>query len=170
MSQIKIFKENKGYSLMEMIVVISLLGVVGVIVSGFLISTMKANSKAEITKEVRQNGDYVLSVLQGAILNSLSVSCTNPSANIKIIRVTDLNNQITDYTCNITEKKISSGSARLTGTNIAVTNCIFSCNTTSGRPTKVTIDFTIGNKSSTNLRPEEKSSVNFKSEVITRNY
>lgn len=150
---------------MEMIVVISLLGIVGVIVSGFLIATMKANSKAEITKEVRQNGDYALSVMQGMILNSLSVSCPNPTT----IRVTDLGNQLTDFVCNTTEGKISSNSARLTGTNILVKSCNFSCSLSPGKPTRVTIDFIIGNKG-TGLRPEEKSSVNFKSEVMTRNY
>jgi prepilin-type N-terminal cleavage/methylation domain-containing protein len=165
MSLTKLLKENKGYSLMEMIVVISLLGVVGVIVSGFLITTMKANSKAEITKEVRQNGDYVLSVMQGAILNSLSVGCTPPN----IIRVIDANNQPIVFKC--AADGISSNSAKLTGTNVAVKNCDFSCPLSPGKPTKVIINFSIGNKGvDANLRPEEKTTVNFKSEVITRNY
>lgn len=154
---------------MEMIVVISLLGVVGVIVSGFLIATMKANSKAEITKEVRQNGDYALSVMQGMILNSLSVGCTPPY----VISVRDIENQLTVFRCNTTTGIISSNSANLsanlTGPNVGVSNCNFSCSLSPGKPTRVTIDFIIGNKG-TGLRPEEKSSVNFKSEVMTRNY
>jgi prepilin-type N-terminal cleavage/methylation domain-containing protein len=165
MFQIKKLKENKGYSLMEMIVVISMLGLVGVIVSGFLLSTMKANSKAEITKEVRQNGDYALSVMQGMILNSLSVSCPNSTT----IRVTDLNNQLIDFVCNTAEGKISSNSASLTGSNVAVKSCSFSCTSSPGKPTRVVINFSIGNKG-TGLRPEEKSTINFKSEVVTRNY
>lgn len=153
---------------MEMIVVVSLLGVVGVIVSGFLIATMKANSKAEITKEVRQNGDYVLSVMQGIIINSLSVGCTSPN----FINVIDINNQLTVFNCSTTGTGIiSSNSARLTGTNVAVKGCNFSCVSSPGKPTKVIIDFSIGNKGTdANLRPEEKSTVNFKSEVVTRNY
>jgi len=162
-----------GFTLIEAVIAISILSLVGLISSSFLLTTLSSSSKVEVSKEVRQNGDYALSVMKGLILSADSVTCQD-SENI---RVQDVNGGITTFTCDeTTAYKISSasaaGSVDLTGSNVAVTNCNFTCTAIAGGPTNVGIGFTVSQKTSGSLtpRPNERSSQNFQSEVMMRNF
>lgn len=172
MSQIK----TDGFTLIEMLITISIVCVLAVIASGFLLSSISGSGKAEIGKEVRQNGNYALNVMQKMILNSKIITCpTPPAPNVgKEIDVTDINGELTKFICDDTEPnyKISSVSASsydLTGSNVAVSFCNFVCDVTPGRPSLVDIEFTVNQKGDS-LRPNEKASINFKTEVMTKNY
>jgi len=161
-----------GFTLIEMMVAISILGIVAVIVSGFLLTTLNGSGKAEVNKEVRQNGSYALSVMEGLILNAINVGCTAPPPTIYI---TDINGQVATISCDTTNLKIASssaaGSVDLTASNVAVSNCNFTCTPLTGGPTKVDILFTVSQKTSgLTPRPNETMSIDFQSEVITRNY
>ncbi|HUV72185.1 MAG TPA: type II secretion system protein [Clostridia bacterium] len=163
MWQNKKIVSKAGFSLIEMIVVITILGLVAVIASGFLLTTMMAGSKAEATKEVRQNGDYAISVMETLILSSRSVGCTAGQSGIN---VTDLEGNMTTFLCQGT--KITSNSASLTGSNVAVSNCQFTCETDLGIPTAVGIGFSVS-QAGTNLRAAEKATMSFSTKVITKN-
>lgn len=156
-------EDQSGFSLIEMIVVMTILGLVAVIASGFLLTSMMAGNKSEITKEVRQNGDYAISVMETLILSSRSVGCT---ANGTGVNVTDLEGNTTTFLCEGT--KITSNSASLTGSNVAVSNCQFTCEAEFGKPTAVGIGFSVS-QAGTNLRAAEKASMSFSSKVITKN-
>jgi len=163
--------EAGGFTLIEMMVAISILGIVAVIVSGFLLTTLSGSGKAEVNKEVRQNGNYALSVIEGLILNAINVGCTPPLT----INITDINGQMATISCDTTNFKIASssaaGSVDLTASNVAVSNCNFTCASLTGGPTKVDILFTVSQKTSGLIpKPNEKMSIDFQSEVMTRNY
>lgn len=166
-----------GFTLIEMIVAISILGIVSLIGTGLLFTSLSSSGKAEIDKEVRQNGNYALSVMEGLIISSKNIACpTPPAANAsKEIDVTDINGQLTQFICDDSaDHKISSVSASagtfvLTATNVAVTNCNFTCATTVGNPTTVGIGFSVSQVGSSG-RPNEKSSASFETQVSARNY
>ncbi len=160
---IKFKPAEGGFSLIEIIVVISIMGLIAVIASGFLLVSMAASQKAQITKEVRQNGNYALSVMEGMVLNSLFVGCSSPN----IIRTEDDQREPTVFLCS--QGKISSNSANLTNDRILISDCDFSCESPSGRPTKVKIKFT-ASQSGVGLRASEKASLIFKTEVVTKNF
>lgn len=152
--------------MIEMIVTLAILALIVVIASGFLFTTISSSKKVEVTKEVRQNGSYALSVMEGLISTSRSVvSCSDN----KII-VLDQDGFFTTFECDETNGRISSNSASLTGSNVTVSGCNFSCTTDTGRPVKVSLDFIVSQKSSVTLRPSEKSSMLFQTEVMTKNY
>lgn len=163
-----------GFTFIEMIVAISILGIVALIGTGFLLTSLSSSGKAEINKEVRQNGNFALSTMEGLIISSKSVSC--PTADE--IDVIDTNGQLTQFICydSAPDYKISSVSASflppityiLTADNVAVTDCSFICTTTAGSPTNVRISFIVSQK--TGSRPNEKASVSFQTQVNTRNY
>lgn len=156
-----------GFTLIEVLAAISILGLVGLISSSFFLTILSSSSKAEVAKEVRQNGDYVLSVMQGLILSASSASCSDDH---KSIAIKDTNGSPTTFSCNeTTTYKISSNSADLTGSNVLVSGCSFICEQVAGAPTKVSVEFTVSQKGSGTLRPSEKSSQIFKSEIIMRN-
>jgi len=166
-----------GFTFIEMIVAISILGIVALIGTGFLLTTLSSSGKAEINKEVRQNGNFALSIMEGLIISAENISC--PTADE--IDVIDINGQLTKFICydSAPDYKISSVSSTfsppttttyiLTADNVAVTDCNFTCTTIVGNPTTVGIGFTVSQVGSSG-RPSEKSSVSFQTQVSTRNY
>lgn len=165
--------QTSGFTFMEIIIAISLLGIISVIFSGFLITVISGGSKSEISKEVRQNGNFALSVIEGLVLNSVAVSCPD-LVNNHLLSIKDVNGNFADIRClGDPDYYISSSSAgtvlNLTGDNVAVNPCSFTCDHTPGKPTKVTVDFSVSQKG-TSLRPNEKSTINFQTEINTRNY
>ncbi len=64
------FKIRKGYTLIEFLVVISILGLSVGSVLMFLTSTLKGANQANVTSEVKQNGQAVLDNLQSQIRSS----------------------------------------------------------------------------------------------------
>lgn len=171
-----------GFTFIEMIVAISILGVVALIGTGFLLTSLSSSGKAEINKEVRQNGNFALSTMEGLIISSKNVACpTPPTANAgKEIDVTDINGQLTQFICeDSADYRISSVSSTfsppttttyiLTADNVAITDCNFTCTTIIGNPTTVGIGFSVSQVGSSG-RPNEKSSMGFQTQVSTRNY
>lgn len=156
---------HQGFTLLEILVVISLIGLISVTASGFLIVSLRSSSKANIVKEVRQSGSYALSVMEGLILTSVSVGCTPPHT----INVKDKDGYLTSFACN-EEGTISSSSANLTSTNLTVAknSCNFSCVARPGFPTKVHIEFVL-QKGDSDSKPSEGASVKFETEVLSRN-
>lgn len=172
MLPIKIKRQlTSGFTLIEMIVVITLLGLVSVIASGFLLTSMIAGSKAEITKEVRQSGAYALSVMEGLIINAATVTCSD---DFKTITTIDLNGYQNLFVCDENAGKIASNTATLqtdlTNTNVKISTCQFQCSGGSGKPTQVDIQFRVSQKDSTATRSEEKASIDFKIVVATKNH
>ena len=168
-------KLKAGFSLIEMIIVVSILGLIAVISSGFLLVSLMASNKAEATKEVRQNGNYALSVIEGLILNSTSVGCTGVSN--EEIWTKDLENNLATVIFDSASKRIASFSGSLgvatstylTGSNVTVSDCIFTCVQDPGRPAKVVINFAVS-KGGSGARPSEKASLQFQTTVVTKNY
>jgi len=170
----KVKNWENGFSLIEMIVVISILGVVMVIASSFLLVSLMASSKAEITKEVRQSGNQALSVIEGMILNSLDVGCTIGTTGGSGIWVKGIDNNLSTVVFDETYHTIASISANktysLTSTNVSVTNGSFTCGIKNpGQPTKIGVSFSVG-IGGVSSRPSEKAALDFQTEVVTRNY
>lgn len=155
-----------GFSLIELILVVSILAIVVIMASNFLLSTLSSSGKAGITKEVKQNGNFALSVMEALILNSTSVNCPDD----KTISLTDTEGSTTVFFCDETEGKISSNSANLTADNVKVFACQFTCENNVGKPSKVSINFSVREKSALTLRPGEKTSLDFQTEVVTKNF
>lgn len=153
---------RRGFTLIEMIIVMGLLGLISVVASGFLLVSMMASSKAQVTKEARQSGAYALSVMEGMILNSASVGCT-PAENV--INIKDFGGNLTTFQC--LSGQIASNGAALTAGNVEVSNCVFDCTITPGLPGKVAINFTVSRAKGT--RVDERASVVFSTQVITGN-
>ena len=161
MSPIK--KNGFGFTLIEVLIFISILVIILGICFSFLLITFSGSSKADALKEVKQNGNFALSSMEKFALSAKKVECSS-----NLLTVTMLDGKVTDFICD--GVKISSRSSSLTtfltDDNVVVSNCVFTCTANPGTPAMVGISYTV-NKNS--LRVSEKASLNFETKVIVRN-
>src|SRR3990167_9997632 len=82
---------SKGFTLLEFLVVIGLLSITIGSILLFLTSVLKGTNQANITSEVKQNGQVVLDTLESQIRNATDAECRLVSGSdcfdVKLIRV-----------------------------------------------------------------------------------
>lgn len=130
---------KKGFSLIELLVVVALVGIIGAITTQVFIAGFKSQGKGEIVKEVKQNGDYALSVIETMVRNasdfSTEADCNQDKTSISIINP---DGYTTIFDCSLTNGNIASVSALptttpgptptgipLTSNKVAVSSCNF---------------------------------------------
>jgi prepilin-type N-terminal cleavage/methylation domain-containing protein len=169
------FLNRKGFTLIELIVVMSIFVVVGGLIISILFITFRGSNKAETMSIVKQNGTFALSQMVKQIRYARSLdapaSCV-PTANAPTLTVTALNDGLqTTFSCpNSQASPITSNSAALVDSNaVSVTYCSFTCSQNNiSEPPRVTIQFTLSSKNSSGL-VESQSSIPFQTSVIMRN-
>lgn len=115
--------QQRGFTLIELVIVMILLIVTGTLIVGILNSTLRGSSKTRSTSDIAQNGNYALSLMSNLILNSQklvsftpsggpSVSdCTASPAPGKTLTILGLDDGATTLTCDDVNATISSTSA-----------------------------------------------------------
>lgn len=64
-------KQNKrGFTLIEVTIVIGIFAVIGIIIVGILNSSLRGNTKTKLTSDLAQNGNYALTLISNLLLNS----------------------------------------------------------------------------------------------------
>ena len=162
-------KNKKGFSIIEMLVVVSIFAVIGVLTTSALTLTLRGSRKSESLVRVRENVNYSLAIIERQIRSSESITtCDGTSSST--LSYTSLEGITASFSC-ITPGSagyIASGSGRLTSTDISVTACSFTCSQTdANNPQVVRVSVTAEDSVSTGA---EKGSVSTDMEIITRNY
>lgn len=67
-SEFRIQNFQRGYTLVELLAVITILVVVGVIVAGILVSSLRGGSKSNVFDNVRQNGNSAITQISKMII------------------------------------------------------------------------------------------------------
>lgn len=105
-----------GFTLIEILVSVTLIGIIGAISSQVFISGFKSQYKSEIIKEVKQNGDYALSVIERMVRNAADFSpdqlCNQDESTLSIVNP---DGYTTIFNCDATNYNISSVSATVPG-------------------------------------------------------
>jgi prepilin-type N-terminal cleavage/methylation domain-containing protein len=185
----KFYLDSKGYTLVEMLSVILVFSVIGGIISVIFASSLRGTNKANITNEVRQNGNYALIQISKTItyakgFNGISengvdyisdcyvapISPTPVPPEYHYLKVSDFNGGIILFTCNQSSSEIASNGASLINTEIVkVDACKFSCNQPSiAEPPTIGISFILSQKNESNFF-ENKASIPFETTVAIRN-
>ena len=135
--------------MVEMLVVIALLGIISTIVTQVLVISVRSSLKAEIQKEVKQNGDYAISIMERAIRNATDVDAAGCNISRDFVTITNRDTTTTTFTCSSSPNKIvSSAGVDLDLTNDKVAwsgTCYFLvvCPNPPIRPKYVFIHFTL---------------------------
>ena len=122
MNKKKIVKTIQGFSLLEILVVITVFSMLAILTTQAVILTLKGTKKSESLTKVRANIDYSLAVIERNIRNADSiVEC--PNTDQTIISYTDENGSITSFSCanDSDGGYIASASGRLTNSEVDVT-------------------------------------------------
>lgn len=128
---------NKGLSLIEILVVITVFAVLGIIISTSIILSLQGSQKSLGVVAARENLDYATGIIERQLRNANSIpDCLglNPSPNpdTSTINFIDQNGNPSSFTCVLTGTSteagyIASGSAnlRLTSPQVAISACSF---------------------------------------------
>lgn len=161
--------KKNGFTLIEVLVVIGIFGILAVIGTGMFFSILKGSTKTRVLAEVKQNGNYAISVMGRMIRNAKEIeSCPGSS-----IRIVNPDEETTQF--DLSGPRIASisalGTGYLTSDKVEIdtteTNQ-FDCILSSGSPPVVTIRFTLSQAVGT--RAEETAEVDFKTTVSLRTY
>lgn len=173
-------KYSLGYTVIELLAVVSILIIVSGIVIEILYSTLRGSAKTKITTDISQNGNYAISVISDIIVDSVDITkingadipdCTASPQGLSIT-LKRLSGNFTTLACD--NNTIASDGASLINTNLAEVvdgTCSFYCSQLSNDSYAIPIvrvTFKLQDKG-TGLS-ETKASSTFETSVSLRNY
>lgn len=179
---------KKGFTLLEILISITIAGAVGVLIAQVFFTTARSNTKTELLKDVKQNGEYAMGIMERMIRSALRVesTCSETGTTLSTIEILNPNGDITTFGCfldpdaNVT--RIASTSATgvmeyLTSSNITIggdtcadtdNSLSFVCTSYPDQPSKVTISFSLS-QLGTPTDQFERASVLFQTTAAPRN-
>ncbi|MGA3292117.1 MAG: prepilin-type N-terminal cleavage/methylation domain-containing protein [Candidatus Microgenomates bacterium] len=160
----------KGFSLIEIMVVITIFAILGILVTGSIILTLQGTQKSESLIRARENLNYSLGVIERNIRNANSIpDCSGTASNT--ISYLDENGNPASFSCVNTgsdDSYVASSSARLTSSVIKITDCSFICTPPdSDNPPLVTINLSVQDASASGILG---ASVTASTQIYLRNY
>lgn len=177
---------KKGFTLVEIIVVIGVFGVLMVAGTEILIAVIKAQNRASIENEVRQNGSKIMQSLAASIRVASCVSWAgSDSQNKTLTTYSDANcaadKRVDWYAFNITESRaVYKNDKRITSGAVAVcadTGCGSSCSTNGlaisgvpGTAGAVVLTLTIQQTPRANIRSDFCGRITLAETVTPRQY
>ena len=165
-----------GFTLMEMLVAVVIFGMLGIIATQSLFSLFRGAAKTEAIKEVKQNGDYALSVLEISIHNAVGVVVENQGRNLVL---TNPDGDSRTFRCRaegslnrIQEGENPTDPNYLTSEAVSIVDCqnifVLSDPNPGYEPKTVFISFTLRQADST-ARATETATENFQLQITMRN-
>lgn len=178
-------KNQKGYTLIELLAVMLVMITVGLIVATILVSALRGSSKTNTINTIRQNGNYAILQISKMLEFSQSFGgvssdgstyasdCTSPTTQYTYIKIRSFDNGTTTFFCDLPNSKISSISATLNASlinsgEVAMSQCYFTCSRNVTVPPTIGINFTLSQKNA-NAIFEKKETINFQTSVLLRN-
>jgi prepilin-type N-terminal cleavage/methylation domain-containing protein len=91
---IKVFTNSRGFSLAEVLVVITIVAIIGVIITDIFINSLRGSNKATVIDNLKRNGQVALETMDKNIRNAKKIICpliTNgvTSSNFILIQAQD---------------------------------------------------------------------------------
>lgn len=172
MKQFNNFERQRGFTLVELLVVVAIFAGLGVLLVNSLFSILRSNTKSELIKEIRQNGSFALDVMTKKLTGGQSPVC-GPDQ----VSFIDSEGEEVIFSCEsdyiasesagiktaLTSNQTGEGKIR-----ISLTDCFFVCEPV-GPSSKVTIGFTLSQAGSSS-RQEELAQQSFSKVVLVRNH
>ena len=163
---------EKGTSLIEVLIGVLILVMVTLVTSSIVATTFKSAVKSRVLKEVKQNGDYAMTVIGRAIINAAEVvenwdtqRCESSMGRLKVKNADGIT--FTEFALEggaITQNSIPITSSQ----NVEVRNLLFNCVSSFTKPEYITVSFNV-QQSGTPISTEQIASLDFMSTFTVRN-
>lgn len=155
----------KGFTLIELMVVVVIFALFSVSLIGILLATIRGGNKAQLTQSLHQEGDYALTTMAREIRQGQNIICDEGQITVeKNDGSVVVFSQIEDELVN----KIASGSSQfLTSNKGTVTDLLFTCYVNNSGKTIVTLGFTFSAVAGDQV--QDKFSQYFATSVSLRN-
>lgn len=174
-------KVHAGFTLLELLVSMSILAIVGILLTQVFVTVIRTNTKNEVTKEVKQNGYLAFSVMTRMLQNALDVTsdCVSTGSTAPMITITNPDGGATTFECRSdsgvlrisstsgTPSYLTSPGVTLTGADCTA-GLAFTCTTLSTNKKSVNIVFSLAQKGTPPDRYDQASEA-FQTTVTLRN-
>lgn len=175
--------DGAGFTLLEIMVSIGIVAIVGLLISQVFFTTTRTNSKTEVLKNIKQNGDFSLERVTDLVRNAreitstcaeggttaASITFTNPDGGSTalgclldgtVTRIASVSAGSTDY---LTDSALTLGGADCNAASLT-----FVCTAPAGQPATVAITFSLAQKG-TPPDQFDRASASFQTTVAIRN-
>lgn len=174
----------KGFTLVELLIVVFVMSIIATVGGDVLISTMRSSNKANIINEINQNANFVVSTIESVMRNGKQVSCIACTSGVgKELYIIDQYNQ-SNYFCITAANTVLRSSkldcvadpttSSLTNTNlisgVTVDNTLSSFSVSSSTPPLVTITLKITQGSGASSRIDYQAGSTFTKSIELRKY
>jgi prepilin-type N-terminal cleavage/methylation domain-containing protein len=171
-----IYNLQRGMTLLEVLVVITIFAVLGVLVTESVALALQGARKSASIVRTRENLDYSLGIIERQIRGASSITSPcptppdtpNPTTEIDYL---DGNGNSSAFSCQqlgTVNSYIASGSSRLTSNTVKITDCSFMCSASSGSiPPLVTVNLTMQDASASGTQIATVSAL---TQIFLRNY
>jgi len=174
---------QNGFTLLEMVVSLAIISIVSLVLSQVFILALRTNTKTEVLKDVKQNGEIAMETMVRMIQSAEQVTsaCSDTGATLSSLVIVNDDGGVTTLGCSVdgTSTRISSTSAQgtsyLTSGNVTLgdSSCagatlLFTCYGASGVPTSVTISFSLS-QAGVGGQAFEQSNESFQTTATMRN-
>ena len=167
----RLLLNKSGYSLIEMLIVISVFAVLGSIATQSLMLTLRSSRKSEAMISTQKELKYALAIIERNIYNAESILTPCDGNAYTSLSYRDEWNQNSTFSC-LDDSGIgyvASGSGKLTSTvDVDITHCQFKCVAGAGNsPDMIEVQLTGVDRDTSGA---EGSTANISSTLLLRNY
>ncbi len=175
--------KKNGFTLLEILVAIGVIALMGTLIAQVFFTTTRSNTKTEVQKNVKQNGDFAIEVMGRMIrgARTMATNCSAAGTTTTSIAITNQDGGTTTFGClldgtvtriastsagrtdYLTDQNLTIGGAACTGASLQ-----FVCTAPSDQPSTVAITFQLSQKG-TPADQFEKASASFQTTVAIRN-
>lgn len=164
-------KYSSGFSLVELLIVVVLMGMISIMISEVFIMTIRSHVKSEIIKEIKQSGDFAMSVMESMVRNATDITVPSCNTNLQTFTITNPDGNDTTFDCSDSTAIASVSAVRqsLTSEKTTVALCTFRviCPPTAVASKYVLINFTLRQKDGS-AAMEQQASEEFQTTVVLR--
>jgi prepilin-type N-terminal cleavage/methylation domain-containing protein len=135
---------NVGFTLMELIIVIAVLGIIAVSATTLFYRSIRTTNKSDSITESDKNAQFALTIIERFVRNARKVvaigggDCPGTSDNLTLLA--DDNAQVQ---FSLVDGRIASNSSFLTTPSVTIQNLVFTCTRTEGLNDQITVSFDV---------------------------
>lgn len=177
----------KGFTLLETLITAAITATVGILIAQVFFTTTRTNTKTELLKDLRQNGQYAVDIIERMLRNAIRVEsdCSAEGISLRALEFANPDGNTTTIECKMDGQGVTriastsadgvsdyltNGSVTLGGASCAdAENTLrFSCTQIAGELPKVTVEFSLAQSGSPADQFEQGSNL-FQTTVTGRN-